>query len=71
MGVQASVATPEGARKIVDTAVREFGSVDVLVNNTGVLRTGYFNDLSDDDIDSVLDVHLRAAFRMTHWSGRP
>ncbi len=65
VGVQASVATPEGARKVVDTAVREFGSVDVLVNNAGVLRTGYLNDLSDDDIDAVLDVHLRAAFRMT------
>jgi NAD(P)-dependent dehydrogenase (short-subunit alcohol dehydrogenase family) len=65
VGIQASVATAEGAKRVVDAAVGEFGSVDVLVNNAGVLRTGYFTDLSEDDIDAVLDVHLRAPFRMT------
>jgi NAD(P)-dependent dehydrogenase (short-subunit alcohol dehydrogenase family) len=60
-----SVATPDGAKRIVDTAVSEFGSVDVLVNNAGVLRTGYFNDLTDEEIDEVLAVHLRAAFTLT------
>jgi NAD(P)-dependent dehydrogenase (short-subunit alcohol dehydrogenase family) len=59
----ASVATAEGAQRVVDTAVSEFGKVDVLVNNAGVIHTGYFNDLSDEDIDTVLDVHVRAAFR--------
>lgn len=59
----ASVATAEGAKHVVDTAVGEFGKVDVLVNNAGVIHTGYFNDLSDEDIDTVLDVHIRAAFR--------
>jgi NAD(P)-dependent dehydrogenase (short-subunit alcohol dehydrogenase family) len=59
----ASVATAEGAQQVVDTAVREFGQVDVLVNNAGVIHTGYFNDLSDEDIDTVLDIHIRAAFR--------
>jgi NAD(P)-dependent dehydrogenase (short-subunit alcohol dehydrogenase family) len=61
---QDTVATADGAKHVVDTAVREFGTVDVLVNNAGVLRTGYLTDLSEEDIDIVLDVHLRAAFRM-------
>jgi NAD(P)-dependent dehydrogenase (short-subunit alcohol dehydrogenase family) len=65
VAVQDSVATAEGAKNVVDTAVREFGSVDVLVNNAGILHAGYFTDLSDDEIDAVLDVHLRAAFRMS------
>jgi NAD(P)-dependent dehydrogenase (short-subunit alcohol dehydrogenase family) len=62
---QDTVATAEGSNHIVETAVREFGTVDVLVNNAGVLHAGYLTDLSDEDIDVVLDVHLRAAFRMT------
>src|SRR5207302_8407567 len=37
-----SVATAGGAQNVVDTAVREFGSVDVLGNNAGVVRPGYF-----------------------------
>jgi NAD(P)-dependent dehydrogenase (short-subunit alcohol dehydrogenase family) len=60
-----SVATAEGARNIVDTAIRSFGSVDVLVNNAGVGRPGYVTDLTEEDIDVVLEVHLRAAFRMS------
>jgi NAD(P)-dependent dehydrogenase (short-subunit alcohol dehydrogenase family) len=65
VGCQDTVATAAGAEHVVDTAVREFGKVDILVNNAGILRTGYLNDLSDADIDEVLDVHLRAPFRMT------
>lgn len=60
-----SVAIKEGAQAIVDSAVAEFGTVTTLVNNAGVLRTGYFQDLTDEQIDEVLDVHLRAAFRIT------
>jgi NAD(P)-dependent dehydrogenase (short-subunit alcohol dehydrogenase family) len=60
-----SVATREGAQATFDSAMAEFGSPTVLVNNAGVLRTGYFQDLTDERIDEVLDVHLRAAFRIT------
>lgn len=60
-----SVATADGAARITETAVNEFGSLDILVNNAGVLRTGYFTDLTDEQIDIVLSTHLRAAFVLT------
>jgi NAD(P)-dependent dehydrogenase (short-subunit alcohol dehydrogenase family) len=60
-----SVATPEGGRAVVDVALDRFGSVDVVVNNAGFLRSAPFESLTVDHIDDVLDVHLRAAFFVT------
>ncbi|MDH6247927.1 SDR family NAD(P)-dependent oxidoreductase [Mycobacterium sp. OTB74] len=59
-----SVATPEGGQAIIDTAVREFGGVDVLVHNAGTVRRASLSDMSYDDFESVLDVHLRGAFHV-------
>ena len=60
-----SVATADGAARIIEMAMNEYGSLEILVNNAGVLRTGYFTDLTDDQIDIVLSTHLRAAFALT------
>ncbi len=60
-----SVASPESAKAIVDHAVAEFGSVDVLINNAGILRDRTFAKMSLEEIHSVLDVHLRGAFYVT------
>ena len=65
VAVHETVATAAGSKHVVDVALEQYGSVDILVNNAGVLRTGYIDQLSEDDIDDVLDVHLRAAFRMS------
>jgi len=65
-----SVSTPEGGSAIIDAAVDAFGRVDVVINNAGILRNGYFDELEQHDIDAVLDVHLNAAFHVTRpaWS---
>ncbi len=60
-----SVATPEGGEAIVQKAIDEFGRIDILINNAGILRDKSFGKLEWPDLDSVLDVHLRGAFYVT------
>jgi NAD(P)-dependent dehydrogenase (short-subunit alcohol dehydrogenase family) len=57
-----SVATPEGGQAIVDTALSNFGRVDIVINNAGILRDKSFTNMSVEEIDAVLTVHLRGAF---------
>lgn len=65
-----SVATPDGGRAIIDRAVDGFGTVDAVVHNAGTWRHVPFEEMSPDDLDPVLDVHLRGAFFVTRpaWS---
>jgi NAD(P)-dependent dehydrogenase (short-subunit alcohol dehydrogenase family) len=57
-----SVATPEGGEAIVKTAVDNFGKVDVVINNAGILRDKSFAKLSREDLEAILDVNLKGAF---------
>ncbi|WP_127784517.1 SDR family NAD(P)-dependent oxidoreductase [Rhodococcus sp. X156] len=57
-----SVSTPEGGAAIVQTAIDSFGKVDIVINNAGILRDKSFLKMSWEDLDAVLDVHLRGAF---------
>ena len=60
-----SVATPEGGANIVKTAVDTFGKVDIIINNAGILRDTSFKNMTPDQVNPVLDVHLRGAFYVT------
>ncbi len=60
-----SVATPEGGKAIVQTAVDRFGTVDIVINNAGILRDKSFANADMADVHAVLDVHLRGAFHVT------
>ena len=55
----------EGAKALVDAAISAFGSLDVVVNNAGVLRDRSLVNMSPDDWDTVVRVHLRSAFAVT------
>jgi len=65
-----SVATREGADGILWTALSRFGRVDVLVNNAGILRDRTLLNMSQDELDRVLDVHLRGTFFCTQAVAR-
>jgi NAD(P)-dependent dehydrogenase (short-subunit alcohol dehydrogenase family) len=59
-----SVATPEGGRAIVQTALDRFGRIDILIHSAGNVRKGLIRDISYEDFESVLSVHLRGAFHV-------
>ena len=59
-----SVATPEGGKAIIDAALKHFGRIDILVHNAGIVRRGSLMDMSYEDFELVLDVHLRGAFHV-------
>jgi len=57
-----SVSTPEGGEAIVRAAVENFGKVDIVINNAGILRDKSFAKLEPRDLEAVIDVHLKGAF---------
>jgi NAD(P)-dependent dehydrogenase (short-subunit alcohol dehydrogenase family) len=60
-----NIATEEGAQSLVDSAVQEFGALDGVVNNAGILRDGAFHKMSAENWDAVLKVHLYGGFHVT------
>ncbi len=60
-----SVAEPEGGAAIVQRAVDAFGTVDIVVNNAGILRDRSFAKMTAEEVDAVIDVHLRGAFNVS------
>jgi len=56
--------------RLVDVALAEFGSIDVLVNNAGQMKSAPLLDMSDADWDTVLDIQLRAPFRCARAAAR-
>ncbi len=60
-----SVSDPEGGEAIVQRAIDEFGRIDIVVNNAGILRDKSFANLEWPDLEAVLDVHLKGAFYVT------
>jgi NAD(P)-dependent dehydrogenase (short-subunit alcohol dehydrogenase family) len=64
------VATWAGAEKLVDQAIGEFGKVDVLVNNAGILRDGMSFNLTEAQFDDVIRVHLKGHFAPSHFAAR-
>jgi NAD(P)-dependent dehydrogenase (short-subunit alcohol dehydrogenase family) len=60
-----SVATADGGQAIVQTAIDTFGRIDIVINNAGILRDAAFKNMGPEQLEPVLDVHLKGAFYVT------
>jgi NAD(P)-dependent dehydrogenase (short-subunit alcohol dehydrogenase family) len=60
-----SVSDPQQAEAMVQRAIGEFGRIDIVVNNAGILRDKAFHNLEWPNLEAVLDVHLKGAFFVT------
>jgi 3-oxoacyl-[acyl-carrier protein] reductase len=65
VGIGVDVADTESAEAAVTRVVDELGGIHVLVNNAGITRDNLLFKMTDEDWDSVINVHLRGAFAMT------
>lgn len=59
-----SVATADGGEAIIKTALDNFGRIDIVIHNAGIVRRALIKDMSYEDFESVLDVHLRGGFHV-------
>ena len=59
-----SVATEAGGKAIIGAAIAHFGRIDILIHSAGNVRRGTLKDMSYEDFNLVLDVHLRGAFHV-------
>jgi len=62
IAVQADVSNFDDAQKMVETALKEFGSVDILVNNAGVNWDGVIWKMSEEQWDKVIGIDLKGCF---------
>lgn len=60
-----SVSNTDDAAKMTRTAVDNFGRLDILINNAGILRDKSFKHMTDEMWDAVIDVHLNGTYRVT------
>ncbi len=65
-----SVASRQVAQKMVDTAVKEFGTVDILVNNAGIIRDAMLHKMTDEQWDQVIEVNLKGVFLCTQCAAQ-
>ncbi len=62
------VADWEGAQRLINLAVETFGGLDVLVNNAGILRDRMLVNMTEEEWDAVIRVHLKGTFCTTRWA---
>ena len=62
------VSTWEGAQRLVNAAVEGFGDLHVVVNNAGILRDRMLTNMTEEEWDAVIKVHLKGTFGPARWA---
>ena len=62
------VADWEGAQRMINTAVESFGDLHAVVNNAGILRDRVLANMTEEEWDSVINVHLKGTFAPSRWA---
>lgn len=70
-GYQSNAAKFDAAQELVDAVIKEFGTVDVLINNAGITKDNLLMRISEEDFDSVIEVNLKSVFNLTKAVIRP
>ncbi len=63
-----NVASWEGGQRMVNSAIEAFGKLDILVNNAGILRDRVLVNMTEEEWDAVIAVHLKGHFVPTRWA---
>ena len=62
---QSDAASFEDSQKLVDQVIKDFGTIDVLINNAGITKDNLLMRMNEDDFDKVIEVNLKSVFNMT------
>jgi NAD(P)-dependent dehydrogenase (short-subunit alcohol dehydrogenase family) len=63
-----SVSSWEGAQRLINTAIETFGDLHVVVNNAGILRDRVLVNMTEEEWDAVINVHLKGTFAPSRWA---
>ena len=63
-----NVADWEGAQRMINQAIETFGDLDILVNNAGILRDRVLVNMTEEEWDAVITVHLKGHFAPSRWA---
>src|SRR5213596_4063785 len=63
-----NVADWDGAQRLINSAIEHFGDLDILVNNAGILRDRVIVNMTEEEWDAVVAVHLKGHFAPTRWA---
>ena len=70
-GYQSNAADFEAAQSLANDVLKEFGTIDVLINNAGITKDNLLMRISEADFDSVIDINLKSVFNLTKAVIRP
>ena len=63
-----SVSSWEGAQRLINTAIENFGDLHAVVNNAGILRDRMLTNMTEEEWDAVINVHLKGTFAPSRWA---